>query len=428
MQAAALLALAQRLVRRAVTADFQRERAADDERAELAAMTPPIGDPLAQDYVAWRRAVAWVGGVLLMVGCLIAVVEHRTVAEQAAHAQIAAARAQAAAAGQGFEGLDLPALIGEVTKGFGKDNLAILDGLNEFLLFVKLAVATLLLAAAWQWRRVRRSRSLARWGWLAALVLPLLVSVWPWAQSLDFSHLDLNDGFGGVVQNGKLAKQQVALALAGLLMATLVPKLIALFPGIMRSSMALKTLLPEAAAPGWLTVVFAPFLAGFLLLVLSFLSQAQGSWLLLAAMLLLGAAPLLYVRRAADLVRPHTAEEVGTVIGPIRRLAGLTNALGVVLLVWYVFDFDDLSWATAVHMLLEAAGGILLTMLVITDITLALLAFSQRQGAAFQQSALRPLYEQRLQALAGSGLTDVENALGIKDLENLRQARDNLRS
>jgi hypothetical protein len=190
----------------------------------------------------------------------------------------------------------------------------------------------------------------------------------------------------------------------------------------MRSSMALKTLLPEAAAPGWLTVVFAPFLAGFLLLVLSFLSQSQGSWVLLAAMLSLCAAPVIYVRRAADLVRPHTAEEVGAVVGGIRRLGGATNTIGYGLLIWYLFDFDELSWTTAIHMLLEAGGGILMTMVVISDITIALLAFSQRQGALFQGSGLRAAYEHRLQALSGAGLTNVESVLGIKDLENLRKA------
>ena len=47
----------------------------------------------------------------------------------------------------------------------------------------------------------------------------------------------------------------------------------------MSSSLALKTLLPEAVAPGWLTVVFAPFMTGFLLLVLCLLSQTDGSLL-----------------------------------------------------------------------------------------------------------------------------------------------------
>jgi hypothetical protein len=195
----------------------------------------------------------------------------------------------------------------------------------------------------------------------------------------------------------------------------------ALFPGIMRSSLALKTLLPEAAAPGWLTVIFSPILVGFLLLVLCFLSQAQGSWVLIVSILLLVVGPFLYVRHARDLVRPHTPEEVAVVVRGLRRRALWFNGVGVVLLVYYVFDLDDLTWPTALHMLLEAAGGVLLTMVAISDITLALLATSQEQGKNFQNSALRASYEERLRALAAAGLTDVEGALGVRDLERLRR-------
>lgn len=408
--------LALRFARRAAASNFQRERAADDERALLAAASPPIADPLAQDYVAWRRAALWLAGVLLAIASLIAVAEHRPVAEQAA-------RAQVEAAGQHVGDAEMQQLVAQVTEGIGKGNIEIIDGLQDFLLFVKMAVATLVLLAAWRWQRVRRSRSFARWGFLTALVLPLLVSAWPWSMWLDFSHLDQQGGFGQAVQNSAMVKQQVSLAIASVLMLTIAPKLIALFPGIVRSSLALKTLLPEAAAPGWLAVVFAPFLAGFLLLVLCFLGQAQGSWLLLAGIAALCCAPIVYVRRAADLVRPHSADEVGAVVGGVRRTALVTNVIGVALLAGYLLSFDAITWSAALHLMFDAAGGIMLSMVVISDITLALLAFSQRQGAQFQSSGLREQYEQRLQALGSAGLTDVEGALGVKDLDDLRKLR-----
>jgi hypothetical protein len=230
-----ILDLALRFLGRAVSGDFQTHHAAADERQQLAAAPQPVTDALAQDYVAWRRAALWVGGVLLALGALIAVVAHQPLAEQIAHVQ-------AAAAGQQIAGADLQQLVAQITEGFGKSNLSIIDGLQ--------------------------------------VVLPLLVAAWPWSSSLDFAHLDQNQ-FGAAAQQGKVVKQQVALAIAALLMTTIAPKLIALFPGIIRSSLALKTLLPEVAAPGWLVVMFAPFLVGFLMLIVCFLSQVQGSWLLL---------------------------------------------------------------------------------------------------------------------------------------------------
>ncbi|MCK5945598.1 MAG: hypothetical protein KAI24_26650, partial [Planctomycetes bacterium] len=60
MNFAALADLARTLVVRAYTADFQRERATGRERAELLSVDQPVTDPLAQDYVGWRRAALWV--------------------------------------------------------------------------------------------------------------------------------------------------------------------------------------------------------------------------------------------------------------------------------------------------------------------------------------------------------------------------------
>ncbi|MEZ6037321.1 MAG: hypothetical protein R3F29_07560 [Planctomycetota bacterium] len=399
MEAAAAVDLARSLVARAVTADLQRTDASADEQAQLAAAPTPVTDPLAQRYMAWRRAVLWVAAVMLSLGVLVALVDHRSTAEQAVIA---------AANGQELGAAEFAQNVQQIEQSLGVDNLSIIDGLQVFLLLVKIGTAALVVWAALRWTRVRQSRSLARWGWLLALVLPLIVSAWPWGQALDFSHLD---GRFGV--SGKMVQQQVSVAIGTVLLATIAPKLLALFPGIMRSSLTLKTLLPQASAPGWLTVVFAPFLAGFLMLVLSFLSQVQGSWVLIAGVLLLIAGPYLYVRNARELVRPHSPEEVGEAVGGLRRRAGLFSVAGATLLVLYLLSVDGLSWSTVLHLLLEAGGGIMLTMVAISDFTLALLAYSHRQGAEFHASAQRELYERRLEALAGAGLTDVDLTLRV---------------
>lgn len=396
--------LSRRFVTRAFAADFQRERAADDERAQLAAQAKPIADPLAQDYVAWRRAALWLSGVVLSVGVLIAIVDHKPIAE---------------AMGQGMGQPGQPVDIAQVKQAIGEKNVELLDDLQYFSLLLKATVAGLVIYAATCWTRVSRSRTVARWAWISALVVPILVSAWPWAHSLDFTHLE-QQGFGQGGQ-GKMMKQAFGLVFAVSSLVTIAPKLLALFPGIMRSSLALKTLLPEAAAPGWLTVVFAPFMAGFLLLVLCLLSQIEGSYIAIGAVLLLALAPCVYVRRARDLVRPHRAEEVGGVLRDVRKQAKLLSAIGLLLLFLYLLRMDSLKVMTLLHLVLEAFGGILLTMVAISDITLALLALSQRQGASFQGSELRAAYEQRLQALGSAGLTDVEGALGMHDLEGLRK-------
>lgn len=405
MDFARILELTRRFLKRTATADFQRERAADDERAQLAAQSKPVNDPLAQDYVAWRRAVLWLSGVVLAIGVLLAVVDHRPIAETMA--------ASMGANGQ-------PADPVQVVELLGKENVEMLDDLQYFNLLLKACVAGLVLYAAKNWLLVSRSRSVARWAWITALIVPLVVSAYPWASALDFTHLDRNQQFGMAAGQGQQLKQMFGFVFAASSVMTIGPKLFALFPGIMRSSLSLKTLLPEAVAPGWLAVVFAPFMAGFLLLVMCLLSQTDGSMLAIGAIVLLASGPVVYVRRARDLVRPHRAEEVGGVLRGIRRQAAMFTVAGLVLLLVYLFRLDSLSVMTLAHMLVEAAGGVLLTMVAISDITLALLAFSQRQGASFQDSDLRAAYEQRLQSLGSAGLTDVESALGVNDLANLR--------
>ena len=150
------------------------------------------------------------------------------------------------------------------------------------------------------------------------------------------------------------------------------------------------------------------------MLVLGFLSQVQGSWVLIGGVACLVIGPCLYVWRAKDLVRAHTDEEVGNVVRGIRARAITFNLVGALLVCLYVADLDLLPWHGALHLGLEAGGGVMLTMVAISDVTLALLAYGHQQGVAFHDSELRRLHEERLQALASAGLTDVEQAFGMK--------------
>jgi hypothetical protein len=184
------LELVQRFLVRTLTANFQKERAADDERQTLAEQTPPIADPWVQDYLAWRRAVLWVAGVLLSIGVLFALLNHSSTAEQIV-------RQQAEAQGQLLDAAEFERQVGQTKQSLGADNLDVIDGLQNFLLALKVAVAVLAVMAAVSWVRVRRSLALARWGWFCALLVPLLVSCWPWANSLEFGHLDQQFGATG---------------------------------------------------------------------------------------------------------------------------------------------------------------------------------------------------------------------------------------
>ena len=59
------------LARRTLKGNFQRERAMDSEREVMATARKPITDPLAQDYVAWRRGVLWLATVTMSIHALV---------------------------------------------------------------------------------------------------------------------------------------------------------------------------------------------------------------------------------------------------------------------------------------------------------------------------------------------------------------------
>jgi hypothetical protein len=85
-----------------------------------------------------------------------------------------------------------------------------------------------------------------------------------------------------------------------------------------------------------------------------------------------------------------------------------------VLLIIYVFE-QKLPMLTMAHTLLEAFGGVLLTMVVFSDVLLALLRFELRQSAAFAGSDLEKSYDARLGELDQTGLTDIAAALRLRD-------------
>ncbi|MBK8100240.1 MAG: hypothetical protein IPK26_24315 [Planctomycetes bacterium] len=396
-----LVDVARRLVQRAFVADFRRVQADERERQELSAAQ--VAAPRAQDYAAWRRAVAWVAAVLLALGTLLAIVDHEPAARTLARAMAGAQQPGVALADQ-----ELAAMQEQVETMIGRGNLEVIDDLTLFQMTVKIAVVVLLVLAARGYARVRRSQWATRIAFVVALGLPLLASVVPWTGSMDFTALERQGG------NGQALKTMFGNMLGVSILLTLGPKLLSLLPGVMRSSLTMKTLLPEASAPGWLTVVFAPLYAGFLALTVCVLSQIGGDFWLLGGFAALVAAPCVYLRHARNLVRPHTVDELATVVHDIRRTALLWNGLGLALLVVFVVRFDQMPLLTASHLLLEALGNVLLTMVVFSDVILPLLKIDHEQTKAFQASALREVYEARLAELGAAGLLDAGQAFALK--------------
>jgi hypothetical protein len=167
------------------------------------------------------------------------------------------------------------------------------------------------------WARPRASRSILMAGWGCSFLVPVAIALTPWGWWTEEPEAANMHGVQRIAQG---------LGWGVYYVAVLSPAVLALVPGIMRASIRVKMLLPEAALPGWVLVAAAP--SNGLLVLVTFVSLAQvaPSPLLLAGMALWLLAPLVYLARAGLYTRPIT-----TVAGmrSARRIQGLAWVLAL---------------------------------------------------------------------------------------------------
>jgi hypothetical protein len=367
-----IVELAKVFLRRAARGDFQQEHARDDERTALAAAQPPCTDPLVQDYAAWRRALLAIAAVALGLAVLVSLIAYRSVSGSV----------EPAAA----------AVLGEST-------LELLDFVLWTLLLANAAGAVCIALAARAWVDVQRSRVLARRGWLIMFLTPLVLAALPWTRLLDFGHLP--------PEQRKLVSLALGLHLGISLFLQIAPKAIALFPCTIRSAMTLKTLLPEHAAPGWVAAIVGPLYAVFLVAMITILNQMSGNFVLVGGIACLMISPLVLVRSARDLLRPHTADESATLVRRTRHASELFNLAGFALFAVWIVQLDQFSFGDALHFLLLMAGNLTLLTVVGADFVLALLHRGFQQSQAFQGTELAAALAKKFESLSAAGLTEV---------------------
>ena len=435
--------------RRILKSDFQVEHATSEEREKLVASAQPITSELAQDYAGWRRSVLWLASIFLLLhaGVGIYQAEIRTTEDQVREAMEQQAGQQAGASmpermtrsevratleqqyrnmgmdpnnwqvREQFEQQVEQAMreqenlreqaqnagsgqADEVIRQLGPSNLEFIDGLNSILAGAVMVGALFVLWGARKWSDVRASRYWSRLGWLVMFGTPLLVTALPLTLFLDFDHL-----------NNDAEREQVRQTYGGLFAMSVFmlvgPKVIALFPGMIRSSLSLKTLLPESTAPGWYAVLLAPFYAIFLIMVTSVITQMHGDLKLVGAIAFFVLGSLVFVLRARDLIRSHTPEEVSPAVGIVRKISGVFAAIGAVLLGWFVLEIPNLGVIDAINFLVGLLGSVLLLTVVASDFILSLLNQSFGQSRAMAGTESEGVLERRLGELSSVGFTEI---------------------
>jgi len=280
------------------------------------------------------------------------------------------------------------ASVEQEVQTFGETNLPVFDTLLVGAWIAQIASTVLVLLAALRWREMRRSRKLALWG-VAVVLVPLLgAMVFPWSALMDFSHLGRQfSGMEGVdpqavAQQTLMTRLMLQGTMAAVLIAGAVPFFYGLFNGVLRATLAAKTLIPASIVCGWSTLLLALTICVPWFLVLTVVDQFQADALIVVGVVCLLAAPLSLVLKSRRLGASLTPEEATLVVKKARLIFAGLNLTGVLLLVAYASEKDWLSASTIITGVLQYFANLLLVTVVAVDQLVLLLDRAHRKLAA----------------------------------------------
>lgn len=231
-------------------------------------------------------------------------------------------------------------------------------------------------AAGTSWSRHKRSRRTLTIGWTISFLLPLLFALIPVSWRYDIA--------------GVPAQASMALQLLGAVSnyVTLMPTVLALIPGIMRACLRVKVLLPQSMLPGWFLVGASPLWVFLFLVMFAIIDQVASEAMLIAGVVLLSGAPIIYLFRINVFTKPITDDVEFKKLLSIQTIVRFVLGAGLVLLgIWLfagtVFDrhiigLDDGTsfvrpWDTNVLKLpLEFMSHSLFTVSVVADLIMAM--------------------------------------------------------
>jgi hypothetical protein len=299
------------------------------------------------------------------------------------------------------------ALVGMVTHGtrlnfrvdFGDEQPSTLLVLGVVALSIGflgpgLAAGGLAVAAAWTWRRPRRSSRLARAAWAIGVIGPVPVLLLPVSLLLGLEPADAL----------RTSTNQIRY-----LLTITAPALFALLPGAVAAALVLKRFLPESRAPGQVVLLAAPACIAAYVLPLGVLAQVSFHSGLYFGLLTLACVPVLPLLIARRLQRSLTPTSATRLVRSVGRVQLAFVALGAGLLVRWASEYPllqewvgQVNWMTGVGFVAGALSSKWLTTVVVTDMLLIMLHQSQEANRAMAGSPEENTLSQRLDALGGS--------------------------
>jgi hypothetical protein len=358
------VAMATLSMKRAFRLRIDANEVLDDERAALLQARPAVSDETQQAFLAWRRSVLFMAALLMVPVALL-------------HA---------------LESLHFEA---GTPEGF--------KTLTSLASLVEIGFAVFLWTQVPRWTKWKRQARALSWAWLGYFLTPFLVFLYPLASSYDMGAIGAAGEVGGDGgQAAQAAKMAIGIAIGAKALVSLAPKIISLLQGMIRASIATKTLFPGASAPGWLMVIAAPLYMIIFYVFVLLPYHFTDSGLVVLGMILVLAAKGTLVRAGLGLTRP--------MLGEVARKATqralsvwvmllLSGALCIVAGLW-----DLVSQASPLSLFnfaLSMAANILLLTLICTDAFIT--GLDRARGTTDEERGLAAEVQAQLAAFTTAG-------------------------
>jgi hypothetical protein len=268
----------------------------------------------------------------------------------------------------------------------GESNVNIINAILIVSFLTIIAGLGFQILAAMRWRQWKVSRKLALLAAGVVLVPQLLAMLIPWSAMMDFGHLETRvpaglEGVTGTMSPAQ-AKMVLQIFVVAAVLGTAIPLFYGLFNGVLRASLATKTLVPASIVCGWGTMLLALTISVPWFIILSIVDQMQADVLIFIGVLCLFIAPLSIILRSRRLGAPLTPEEATSIVRKARLLLAGLNAAGAILLLIYLNEENLVGVSQTITVVIQYFANLLLIQVVAVDMLVLLLDRAHRKLAA----------------------------------------------
>lgn len=349
-------------LKRALRLRIEPNEILDDERtAMLTRVKPPITDETQQAFMAWRRSVLFLAALLMIPVAIL----------------------------HGVDNLDFDEGVPDAAKAMAALQVLVEVG---FALFLWTQVP--------RWMAWRKQSRALWWAWIVYFMTPFAVFLYPLASDfVGAMGLDLSEAGPDAM---RAAAMGIGVSIGASALVSLAPKIISLLQGMIRASIATKTLFPGASAPGWLMVLCAPLYAVIFYVFVLLPYQLTGSGFVVVGLASIMIAKASLVGAGLKLTRPMTPE-----VARVQTRRALTFWMtlligGAVAIGIGLRDLiAEMSVLTAINFVLSMASNILILTLIATDTVIT--GLDRSRGSTPEERALADEAHQQIAAFTGAG-------------------------